>query len=236
MSAPAEVAARLEARVSQPFVVAVFNQKGGVGKSLLSMGLAAVTSDTNGTAYLVDIDPQSTTAEVAARAERAGTPLPFTFEADTDPRHLAKLRRVRGVDMVIVDCPGSLEGRDVIAQVLACPDFAVIPYVHDPFVITPTRRAMALCAEKGVPARVLINRVDGRRGSGPLEDAIATLDQLGLPRFRSFVREFTAHQQAHVEGLMITAYRGDRNAMHACEDIRRVHGELLLQLPPRREA
>ena len=236
MSAAADVAERLEARVSAPYVVAVFNQKGGVGKSLLSMGLAAVTSDTNGTAYLVDIDPQSTTAEVASRAERAGTPLPFTFEADTDPRHLAKLRRVRGVNMVIVDCPGSLEGRDVMSEVLACADFAVIPYVHDPFVITPTRRAMALCAEKGVPARVLINRVDGRRGSGPLEDAIATLDQLGLSRFRSFVREFTAHQQAHVEGLMITAYRGDRNAMHACEDIRRVHGELLLQLPPRREA
>ena len=35
------------------------------------MGLASVTADANGTAYLVDIDPQSTTAEVAARAERA---------------------------------------------------------------------------------------------------------------------------------------------------------------------
>jgi hypothetical protein len=35
---------------------------------------------------------------------------------------------------------------------------------------------------------------------------------------------------------MITAYRGDRNAVHACEDIRHVHGELLLQLPARREA
>lgn len=142
-----------------------------------------MTADTNGTAYLVDIDPQSTTAEVAARAERVGTPLPFTFEADTDPRHLAKLRSVRGVDMVIVDCPGSLEGRDVMSQVLDCADFAVIPYVHDPFAITPTRRAAALCAERGVPARVLINRVDGRRGSGPLEDAITTLERLSLPRF-----------------------------------------------------
>jgi chromosome partitioning protein len=234
VTAPAAVSARPEARVSAPFLVVVFNQKGGVGKSLLSMALAAVTADTNGTAYLIDIDPQSTTAEVAVRAERAGTPLPFTFEADTDPRHLAELRRIRGVDMVIVDCPGSLEGRDVMTQVLASADFAVIPYVHDPFAVNPTRRAAALCAEKGVPFRVLVNRVDGRRGSGPLEDARATLDRLGLPRFRSFVREFTAHSQAHVEGLMITAYRGDRNAVHACEDIRRVHGELLLQLPPRR--
>ena len=38
-------------------------------------------------------------------------------------------------------------------------------------------------------ARILINRVDGRRGAGPLEDAIAMLDRLGLPGFRSFVRE-----------------------------------------------
>ena len=43
-----------------------------------------------------------------------------------------------------------------MAQVLACADFAVIPYVHDPFVITPTRRAMALCADKGVA--VIVNR------------------------------------------------------------------------------
>ena len=35
---------------------------------------------------------------------------------------------------------------------------------------------------------------------------------------------------------MITACRGDPNTVHACEDIRRVHGELLVQLPARREA
>ena len=62
------------------------------------------------------------------------------------------------------------------------------------------------------------------------------LGRLGLPGFRSFVREYTAHSQAHAEGLMIMAYRGDRNAGHAWEDIRHVHGELLLQLPARREA
>jgi chromosome partitioning protein len=199
------------------------------------MGLAAVTVDANGRVYLVDIDPQSTTAEVADRAERAGTPLPFLFTADTDPAHLAALRRVRDVDMLIVDCPGSLESGDVMAQVLASADFAVIPYVHDPFTLTPTRRAAAMCMKAGVPFRVLINRIDGRRGAAPLEDARATMDRLGLPRFRSFVREFTAHSQAHVEGQMITVFRGDRNAVHACEDIRRVHGELLLQITSRQK-
>ena len=42
--------------------------------------------------------------------------------------------------------------------------------------------------------------------------------------------------RARVEGLMITACPGDRNAAPACEEIRRVHGELLVQLPARREA
>lgn len=223
------------ARLAEPFVVAIFNQKGGVGKSLIALGVASVTADANGRAFLVDVDPQSTTAEVAERAERAGTPLPFTFTADTDPSHLAALRRVQDIDMLIVDCPGSLEGRDVMAQVLASADFAVIPYVHDPFTLTPTRRAAAMCTAAGVPFRVLVNRIDGRRGTGPLEDAQATLDRLGLPRFRSFVREFSAHSQAHVEGQMITVYRGDRNAVHACEDIRRVHGELLLQISARQK-
>jgi len=214
-------------------VVAIANQKGGVGKSLLSMGLAAVTADANGRAFLVDIDPQSTTAEVADRAERAGTQLPFDHTADTDPAHLSELRNIRSVDMILVDCPGSLEGQDVLREVLRQADFVVIPYIHDPFLITPTRRTVQLCAEQGVPCKVLINRVDGRRGAGPLEDAITALDRLGLPRFRSFVREYAAHSQAHVEGLMITQYRGDRNAVHACEDIRRVHTELLMQLTPR---
>ena len=134
------------ARLAEPYCVVVFNQKGGVGKSLVSMGLAAVTADTNGRVFLVDIDPQSTTAEVAERAEQAGTPLPFTFTADTDPSHLAALRRVRDTDMVIADCPGSLEAGQVMKQVLAAADFAVIPYVHDPFSLTPTRRSAAMCA------------------------------------------------------------------------------------------
>lgn len=232
MSEPVPLA---RARVAPPYCIPIFNQKGGVGKSLVSMGLASVTADANGRVFLIDIDPQSTTSEVAERAEQAGAPLPFTFTADTDPAHLAALRRVRDADMVIVDCPGSLESGQVMAQVLASADFAIIPYVHDPFCLTPTRRAAAMCAAAGVPFKVLINRIDGRRGTGPLEDAQATLDRLGLPRFRSFLREFTAHSQAHVEGQMITAYRGDRNAVHACEDIRRVHGELLLQLAPQRK-
>jgi hypothetical protein len=128
--------------------------------------------------------------------------------------------------------------------VLDAADFAVIPYVHDPFSIGPTRDTAALCQAHGVPFRVLINKVDGSRipgleqyiagqlaeAPGLLGDAQAALSKLRLPWFKSFIRDYMAHSQAHTEGRMITTYRGDPNAGKAREDIRRVHGELLLCL------
>jgi chromosome partitioning protein len=217
------------ARRDEPWVIAIANQKGGVGKSMLSLGLAAVTADSNGTAFMVDVDPQSTTTEIATSA---GDRLPFDYAADTNPQNLAKLRNVNDVDMIFVDCPGSLEGHDVLAQILDAADFVIIPFVRDRSTVTPTRRTARMVQDHGVPYRVLINRIDPRRGGGValLEDAQATLDRFGLPRFRSFVREYVSHQDAHMAGQLITQYRGDRNATEAAADIRRVHTELLLEL------
>jgi hypothetical protein len=58
---------------------------------------------------------------------------------------------------------------------------------------------------------------------------------MGLPRFKSFVREYTAHSLCHVNGQMITQYRG-RSAMDAREDIHRAHGELLMSMRGRDRA
>lgn len=223
-----------EARLAEPYVYAVWNSKGGVGKSLLSMAFAATTAADSGTAYMVDIDNQATTAEMAERADSIGNPWPFSFVADTDPANLAKLRKVRGVDSIFVDCPGSLDAI-VMDEVLPLTDFVIIPYVHDPFLPSPTRKAYEKCRAYGVPAAVLINRVDNRRGSSMLDDAIETLDKLQIPRFRSFIREYSAHSLAHTNGQMITQYRG-RHANDAREDIHRAHGELLLSVRRRTDA
>jgi chromosome partitioning protein len=217
-----------EARITDPYVIVVINQKGGVGKSLLALALAAITADQNGAAYLIDTDDQGTAQEVNERAERNGTPLPFSYDLQTDRTELAKLRKVRGVDMVFVDTAGRLGG-PAMTEILQAADFAVIPYVHDSFVVGPTLRTAEVCRAAGVPFRVLINMVDPSRGTGPLEDARETLDGLKLPRFGCAVRKYVAHSQAHTEGLMITSYRGD-NAVKAQTDVRRVHGEMLMHL------
>lgn len=217
-----------EARVTDPYVIVLIGQKGGVGKSLLALALAAATADANGAAYLIDTDDQGTAQEVNERAERAGTPLPFAYDLQTDRSQLAQLRRVRGVDMIFVDTPGRLGG-PAMTEILQAADFAIIPYVHDPFVVGPTVRTAEVCRAAGVPFRVLINMIEPSRGAGPLDDARATIDELKLPRFGCAVRKYVAHSQAHTEGLMITDYRGG-NATEAQADIRRVHGEMLMHL------
>ena len=116
-----------EARIASPWIVAVPNQKGGVGKTTMALALAAVTADANGRALVVDVDPQSSSADMAGRMLDPG----FDFSHEMDPGMLTRLRELRAYDMVFIDCPGSLEGGQILAAVLAVADFAVIPFTHD---------------------------------------------------------------------------------------------------------
>lgn len=217
----------VSARISEPWVVAIANQKGGAGKTTLALGLAATTADSSGRALVVDVDPQRSAEEVA---ERAGEALPFDFVADTDPTKLAQLRQIRDYDTIFVDCPGNLTDTAVLSEVLTSADFVIIPFVPEAQFVKPTQRTAALVKENGVPFRVVVNLADPLRGTGPVESAWEMLDGWGLPRTRSFVRRYVAHPQSQLQGEMITQYRGDRSWKNALDDMRRLQTEILLEL------
>jgi len=215
------------ARLSDPWVIAVASQKGGVGKTTLALGLAATTADISGSALVVDVDPQGTADEIA---EAAGDSLPFEFAAESDPGVLGQLRKAREFDTIIVDTPGSLEGQDVLSGVLAAADLVLIPLTPERAALTPTLRTARLVERAGVPYRVVLNLVDPLRGAGPVEAAWAWLERNRIPYMRSMIRRYVAHSQSQLEGQMITQYRGDGSARRALDDMRRVHAELLLEL------
>jgi chromosome partitioning protein len=214
-----------EARLSSPWIVAVANQKGGVGKTTLALALAAVTADANGRALVVDVDPQSSSADMAGRMGDPG----FDFSHEMKPSTLARLRQLRQYDMVFIDCPGSLEGDQILSAVLAASDFAVIPFVHDPLAARPTIRTARYVAERGVPYKVLLNNVDPRLGADEIRSAWSLLDGAGLARFRCAVRMYRAYSTALANKQTVIQYRG-RYASNVREDVKRVHTELLLDL------
>jgi len=51
-----------------PWIVAVCNQKGGVGKTTTALNLANVFADSSGRVQVVDADPQRSATEFAAAA------------------------------------------------------------------------------------------------------------------------------------------------------------------------
>jgi chromosome partitioning protein len=214
-------------RLAAPWIVAIAGQKGGVGKTTLALGLAAATADISGRALLVDVDSQGSADEIA---EAAGDRLPFDFTASTDPAALSKLRAARDYDTVFVDCPGSLDSLNVLAEVLRAADLVIIPMIPERAAIRPTLRTARAVADAGVPYRVVLNQVDPLRGTGPVEAAWELLDREGVLRMQSFVRRYVAHSQSQLDGLMITQYRGDRSWRSALDDMRRVQTELLLLL------
>jgi chromosome partitioning protein len=217
--------ASASARTSDPWVIALPNQKGGVGKTTMALALAAVTADANGRALVVDVDPQSSSAEMADRMTNPG----FDFSHELDPSVLARIRQLRTYDMVFVDCPGSLEGYDVLATVLANSHYAVIPFENDPLAVRPTGRTARFIADRAVPYRVLLNNVDPRLGADEVRSAWALLDGADLPRFQCFVRSYRAFPNALVARQSITQYRG-KYAVNVREDVKRVHTELLIEL------
>lgn len=213
-------------------IVAVVNQKGGVGKSTTTLNQALMTVDAGGTAVGICGDPQNTLGKAARRLERGKHGLPDGLEvySEHDADELRKLRRIRSIDRVYVDTPGSLENEGRVRAVLEASDLAVIPYNLDVYSLEPTLVTAKLCEALGVPHRVLMVMVPpGDRGVRLVEEAREVLDARQVPYFKAFTRAYVAYSDCIKDGVPLTLWRGT-NAANACADQRRVHTAIELEL------
>lgn len=83
-------------------VIAIANQKGGVGKTTIAMQLGAALSRRH-RVLVVDVDRQRSTVWWA---ENMRDTLPFDFAGDQNPRVLGRLRELQvDYDYILVDTP-----------------------------------------------------------------------------------------------------------------------------------
>jgi chromosome partitioning protein len=228
------------ARQTDSYVITMANQKGGVGKTMLALALAAHTAAANGRALLVDVDPQANSYDLSTVMDDPG----YDTLHELDPAQLAKLRGLRDYDTILVDSPGSIgsvDGRGesgdkagaVLAGLLRESTFVLVPYNHKPAAVRPTVRTAAVIRDAGVPFAAVVTMADTTGGEDRMrtwvQEAHGVLSAAGIPFFRSFVRDYRAWPNSIRAGVPITRY-SERHAPKVREDVGRLHAELLLEL------
>lgn len=211
-------------------VVAVANQKGGVGKTTVAMQLGAALSR-RFRVLVVDVDRQQSTVWWA---ENARDRLPFDFAGSASPKLLVRLRELRAeYDFVLVDTPGNLEDTPVLETVLDASDYVVVPLTPEPLAVEPTMRTISRLIEpRHLRYAVLLNRIDARIPS-QLETWRELLDTTwGVPRFDAYLRQYKTQSDAPVLGELATTLRDNRRTAGTIADVTRVGLEVSQQFAP----
>jgi chromosome partitioning protein len=221
-------------------VVTLLNQKGGVGKSTLTMNLAAVRAEqlsadrppeAPSPVAVVSIDPQGSAEWWAARMKS----IPFhLIQAHDDPLEwLAALNQLPGISEVYVDTAGwynptSNTGgdglgdsytADVLRTVLSVTDLVVVPVVVEPLALDPAARTISkLLDPQGIPYMVLLNNWDPRDGRRWVTETQEFAKAANLRLASTVVRRFKVHTNASAAGVVVTQYERNRKNTDAIED------------------
>lgn len=184
-------------------VITVVSQKGGAGKSTITMQLAAGLARRGRIIEVVDLDVQETAtrwAEAAAPAQ----PFParmhrFNGEPLELPAKLAKWSR--RADAVIVDCPPALDHPRTLAA-LNHTDLAIIPVVPSPTDLWSTRAIERIIVDlkKSRPqlkAVLLPNRVSR---TALAADVIEVMHDFELPVLAAAIAQRNAYAQSAAIG------------------------------------
>lgn len=199
-------------------IITVTSHKGGVGKTVTSIHLAAFFGQRFGTGstVVVDTDPNASSLKWSERAASRGYELPF---AVVGPGEAGE------EEHVIFDSPGRLY-REEMEAVAEVSHLVVVPTSPDALSVDALATFTQDFEDLGVEVayRVLLTMVPWWNTSG--RKARRDLASVGIPLFRSQVRFRPAFDTAALEGLPVSELRS-KGARDGWKDYSAVGGEVI---------
>jgi chromosome partitioning protein len=188
-------------------ILAVVNQKGGVGKTTLSMQLAGTLALRNQRVLVVDADPQGTASRWAASAPDE-LPFPATvvsLAAAGNKLHREVVKLAGDYDSIIIDCPPAVDSVTSRSALLIA-DLALVPVIPSPPDLWASTGIAHLIEEVStvnidLKALLILNLCQANRLL--LKDAITVLQDFQLPLAKQQLCLREVYRQSSVYGTTV---------------------------------
>lgn len=204
-------------------IVGILNQKGGVGKTTLSVNLAAALARNEKRVLLIDADPQGSALDWAAARQDA--PLFSVVGLPRPSVHKEIGTLGRGYDHVIIDGPPRVT--ELARSAIMASDLILIPVQPSPYDVWAAQEVIKLIAEASVYKEKLkscfvINRKIANTAIGrDVGEALASYETDVL---QSTIAQRVVFAEAVAQGKSIFEIDG---AAKAAQEIQAVTDELM---------
>lgn len=195
-------------------VIAIFNQKGGSGKTMLCVHLAVSAMGKGRKVCIIDVDPQA--SAVAWRRPRTGIfPVVVQVSDSSLPRAIQGAKADE-FDFILVDCPPSVS--PATARIISEADLIVVPVRPEPFDLAAVPATLKLIGDK--PYVFVLS--DCPQKSPEIATARQILTGTGHPVFGP-VNNWRAMWRALVSGQAVAEFEPDgkpaKEIEAVCSDI-----------------
>jgi len=185
-----------------PKVIAILNQKGGVGKTTLAIHIATAIARRGRKVLLLDADPQNSALDWAAARE--GQPLFPVVALPKSSIHKELPTLTEKFDVVVIDGPPRVH--DVARSAIMASDLVLIPVQPSPYDVWASKEIMDLLNEATVykPAlkkAFVINRKITNTAIG--RDVTDALSEYPVPVLKTTIGQRIAFAESATRGLTV---------------------------------
>ena len=213
-------------------IISIVNQKGGSGKTTLSMQLAGALARRGHKVLVVDADPQGTATRWAASADDE-KPFPASvvgLSAASTKVHREVKKFVPDYQYIIIDCPPAADS-PVPQSALLVADLALVPVIPSPldmWAAVGIREVIGNVSDinEELRSRLVINQL--QPNTTLAKEALEVLPEFGIDICRTYMHQRQVYRQSAVFGQ--TVHDFGSKAAAAVEEIEALTDELLALL------
>jgi chromosome partitioning protein len=210
-------------------VIAVVNQKGGAGKTTISMNVAGSLAKRGHKVLVVDADPQGTATRWAASAEddKLFPASVVGLSAATTKVHREVKKFLDDYEWIVIDCPPAADS-PVPQSALLIADLAVVPLIPSPldmWAAVGIREAILNVSSinEALQARLVFNQY--QQNTSLAKEALEILSEFGIELCDTRIGSRQVYRQSAVFGH--TVHDFGSKAKEAIEEIESLTDELL---------